>query len=91
MSLHYLFVSCVVVIGVYVIFAVVAHTERGRVEFCISGMRWIACFMAAVFSVYEMFLKDPDISYAAISSLLLSVLSFQKEIISYRKKKNGDE
>lgn len=43
MSLHYLFVSCVVVIGVYVIFAVVAHTERGRVEFCISGMRWIAC------------------------------------------------
>lgn len=81
--------SIFLVLLVYFIFALVAHVD-GRPLFCIRGLSWIVCIWVAVLSVHEMILKLPDISYYAVLTLFMSVLSFQKEIINFRsRRKNG--
>lgn len=82
--------SVLVVLVVYILLAYAAHingkTRNAIIRFCL-----FASIVASVVSVHEMILCWPDIQDSAILALIISVLTFQREIIEMRKEEQKGE
>lgn len=82
-------VSVAVIFIVYFLFAVIICVDKEK-DFNVNLLEMIACGVALLFSMYKLFddasyVKDGAIDYVAVSTVILSVVTLQKNIISIRK------